>query len=116
MCVFIGAAEATENTLPAFRNAVRCGSELLELGKFHKQSPPDHCGFLLKWPRVQYKPVVKPLLGKGDVAERLRVVADVHITADKQVVVVVCYSQPLLARALSFAFCPFFATFCPFLV
>lgn len=26
-----GAGEATENTLPAFRNAVRCGSELLEL-------------------------------------------------------------------------------------
>ena len=39
-----GAAEATENTLPAFRNAVRCGSELLEL--------------------------------------------DIHLTADKQVVVV----------------------------
>eukprot|EP01046_Picozoa_sp_COSAG06_P068931 COSAG06_NODE_18565_length_880_cov_2.659411_1_plen_242_part_10 len=26
-----GAGEATENTLPAFRNAVKCGSELLEL-------------------------------------------------------------------------------------
>ena len=41
-----GAGEATENTLPAFRNAVRCGSELLELDVHLGLSSPCQLDFL----------------------------------------------------------------------